>query len=358
MQHPRRPCDQCHQPALVEINGKLWLSSKAWSTYSVAITRAAKPPVASSIKLAVLTTSFWSWTKNDAWFLKGVGGPKVQKGDLKAVTAIAMLRKVFASQIEGNDDDHTAVADAACPDEDTAVADDGVDPMDAMDALPDVDQNMTKKPVKKRAKKGDPVFRASTQAILVPTRRPCAGGDGNAKTVISVYRQPLSDKRTNSNLYLRVDCVAWLLSYAADELHFQGITPSSTSHDPLVGNCTSVPDLHVESDFATKEWDGRFVTGPMAGASYRQSGKNSNASMWQQLEGLSLVQGSLTEAKRPQLKSAAKELVILWGVSTARDFHAMDRNETRPCDEHAVAADSICTAAVVEHPAVAGSLLC
>ena len=50
---------------------------------------------------------FLELDKNAAWFLKGVGGPKTQKGSLKAVDVLQLLRKTF--------DDLTAVAEGGAP---------------------------------------------------------------------------------------------------------------------------------------------------------------------------------------------------------------------------------------------------
>ena len=41
------------------------------------------------------THQFVKLDKNAAWFLKGVGGVKAQKGDLKPVTVIELLHETF-----------------------------------------------------------------------------------------------------------------------------------------------------------------------------------------------------------------------------------------------------------------------
>ena len=96
--------------------------------------------------------------ENSAWFLKGVGEPKTQKGDLNAITTVAILRKTFYSQLGWEDpDDHTVVADA--PGEPLAVGDDSIDPMDAMDPLPDADI------IKKNRKEESPKRRSHIPGI-------------------------------------------------------------------------------------------------------------------------------------------------------------------------------------------------
>ena len=54
----------------------------------------------------------------------------------------------------------------------------------------------------------------------------CVGCKDDDKTVVCVYRKPRSEKRSNGKLFLRVDCIGWLLSYAAEELSCQGVEPT------------------------------------------------------------------------------------------------------------------------------------
>ena len=84
------------------------------------------------------TWTFVELTKNAPWFLKAVAGPKTQKGDLKTVTVLTEIRNEFLKACGETPDDETAVAEsetpAAAP---MHASDDGVDPMDALDEVPD-----------------------------------------------------------------------------------------------------------------------------------------------------------------------------------------------------------------------------
>ena len=56
--------------------------------------------------------TFVALDKNAAWFLRGVAGPAVRKGDLKAVQVMQVIREKLNHKLD-LDDDTTAVADNA-----------------------------------------------------------------------------------------------------------------------------------------------------------------------------------------------------------------------------------------------------
>ena len=124
----------------------------------------------------------------------------------------------------------------------------------------------------------------------MPKRPPCAGCEKDDKTVICVYRKPGSSIRNKRNLYLQVDCLDWLLSYAADELHFQGVvrTNPEPSAKPT-GNCSAVADLHLEWDFDAKAWEAEFVAGAFAGRKQRFSFRDLTHARWTKMKAWSLV---------------------------------------------------------------------
>ena len=67
-------------------------------------------------------------------------------------------------------------------------------------------------------------------------------------------------------MFLRVGCIDWLLSYADDQLHFQGVDNLVGHMDGVLeANCAAVAGLHVEWDFHLKEWQAQFVSGPFQG---------------------------------------------------------------------------------------------
>ena len=157
--------------------------------------------------------------RSRGWFLKGVGGTKIQKGELKAVRALQMIRELFQKKLETEPDaaaavDQEQLSAVAGSQSESQEQDGDFDPMDQMDDLEAVAPlSKEVKPPKIKPPK------AVVQELEVPTKPQCTGCDRDGKTVVFVYRS--SDKRSNGSYYLRMDCLGWLLAYAADELAFQ-----------------------------------------------------------------------------------------------------------------------------------------
>ena len=57
----------------------------------------------------------------------------------------------------------------------------------------------------------------------MPKRPECTGADQSDTLWIKVYRQQGMNPKNQAKLYLRWDYLDWLLSYAADQLHFQNV---------------------------------------------------------------------------------------------------------------------------------------
>ena len=144
------------------------------------------------------THQFVKLDKNAAWFLKGVGGTKVQKGDLKPVTVIELLHQTFDQKLEQEAGVEAAVAEGQLSTvaESQNDADEDIDPMEQMDDLVEVVPKANKKP--RTTNRTD---RAMVEEVVVPTRPPCVGCDDDDKTVVCVYRKPRSEKRSNGNLF-------------------------------------------------------------------------------------------------------------------------------------------------------------
>ena len=92
------------------------------------------------------THRFVELAKNAEWFLKGVGGAKTQKGDLKAVTVLDEIRDKLNSTAEPS----AVAGPSAVADGDD---DDAPDPMDALDEVPDTPLKATKKAARTPQKK-------------------------------------------------------------------------------------------------------------------------------------------------------------------------------------------------------------
>lgn len=320
---------------------------------------------AHSIQYQIRDTThlFVELDKNAAWFLKGVGGTKIQKGDLKPMKALELLREAFDRKI-GKPGTEAAVAVAegqlseVAEGQLSAVAgsqnefDEDTDPMDQMDDLVEVVPQANKKP-----RTTTRIDRAVVEELEVPTRPPCVGCNNDDKTVVCVYRKPCSEKRSNGNLFLRVDCIDWLLAYAADELSCQGVEPASP--DPIdqhTGNCSAVADLHLQWDFSAKAWEASFVAGALVGTRKGMCVNDLNSDMWAKLRVESRVQGYLGHATLLQKKNAVKEFMTLWCAAIARneaaEFEATwgspssTHVEKRASEDTAVASEEVTDTAV------------
>ena len=119
---------------------------------------------------------------------------------------------------------------------------------------------------------------------------------------------------------IRSDCIDWLLSYAADEFHRQGIaeTAGAGVHDQQA-NCPEVPGLRLEWDFATKAWLAEFVSGTCAGAKRRFGLTDLTEEHWASMtaSGASDAGGDLKSADLHRRKAVAKELIMRLCVEPA-----------------------------------------
>ena len=265
---------------------------------------------------------FVALDKNAKWFLKGVGGAKACKGDLKPVRVLQIIRDTF------NKAPVTAVAELEHP---AAVAEE-VDPMDAMEAL---SEQQVVTPQKKGAD------RALVKALKMPTKPlyEASGGiegDEGDETTIYVYRKhdpSVKGHEHGCTFHLRSDCLDWLLSYAAAELSCQGV--GQTRPSQLEANCTAVADLNLEWDFNARAWRAQFVAGPLQGASCHMSVQDFNKHHWAKLKAQETVEGFLAHASANARKAAVQVWVQMWGEAALRNetdvFNAEWQNANEKC---------------------------
>ena len=90
----------------------------------------------------------------------------------------------------------------------------------------------------------------------MPKRPLCAGSEQDATQTIHVLLKP----NGNRQLYLRIDGLEWLLSYAADEHHFQGIVRQAALPTPAVAE-----EDRIEWEFNERHWVATVMVGPAAG---------------------------------------------------------------------------------------------
>ena len=66
----------------------------------------------------------------------------------------------------------------------------------------------------------------------MPKRPPCAGVEQGEVVDVHVLMHPGGHRA----MYLRMDSIDWLLAYAADEQHYQGIPRAPPPEEPAVAD--------------------------------------------------------------------------------------------------------------------------
>ena len=263
------------------------------------------------------THRFVELAKNAEWFLKGVGGAKTQKGDLKAVTVLDEIRDKLNSTAEPS----AVAGPSAVADGDD---DDAPDPMDALDEVPDTPLKATKKAVRTPQKK---TARSMVTELQMPQRPLCVGSAET--TTVCLYLKPNNRNIKSASIYIRVDCIDWLLAYAADELFYQGVKRDTAADEDLkVANCPAVADVNLEWDFTTHAWEAEFLTGPFQGVTRSFGIADLTAARLARLRSVGIGQPdprSPTSAL-PTKKQVAKEFITLWcdAICKERDSFETD----------------------------------
>ena len=251
--------------------------------------------------------------KNAKWFLHGVGGAKAAKGSLKCVR---VMDDLDVEETAADAENAAAVAE-----EDSAPVAEEVDPMDAMDEIEEhagVDmrgahrKNMKKNTGPFGYKKVDRA-RAQIKAIEVPTRPP--GFPDSTNIIVRVYREHWC---FGGSLYLSIDCLDWLLSYAHDEWESMGIE-APPMDDDRVANVATVADLHLAWQFDEDSWRAEFIAGPFQGTSRTLKVADLDKHMWAKLRELDLVSGWLPLHRvSVDRKLAARDFLEQWGLAVTR----------------------------------------
>ncbi len=270
------------------------------------------------------THRFVEISKNAEWFLKGVGGAKTQKGDLKAVTVLDEIRDKLNS---------TAADDGRCAEPSAVVGpsavadgddDDAPDSMDALDEVPDTPLKATKKAARTPQKK---TARSMVTELQMPQRPLCVGSAET--TTVWMYLKPNNRNIKSASIYIRVDCIDWLLAYAADELFYQGVKRDTAADEDLkVANCPAVADVNLEWDFTTHAWEAEFVTGPFQGVTRSFGTADLTTERLAKLrdEGIGQPEPSSPASALLMKKQLAKEFITLWceAICNERDSFATE----------------------------------
>ena len=243
------------------------------------------------------TLRFVDVAKNKKWFLKMVGGDQCLKGECKHVKVFDMLANTVKASLG-----------PAAADEPDPPQPDAPDPMEALDAPAPAKPVTPKKraPARKQKQK--------VSCVTVPLHPQCADASCKNTVQVCVYYGGKTAQKT----YLGLDAIPWLVAYAADELHFQGVV-CSDDEDVKECNCAAVAGLHVEWDFNRAGYDGEFVDGPHVGTKRSFSVGEHTEERWTKMICASIVSKehvfpNVTTATK---KAAAKELVVRWCASIA-----------------------------------------
>ena len=114
-------------------------------------------------------------------------------------------------------------------------------------------------------------------------------------------------------LFLRVDCISWLLAYAADEHFFQGVMRVE-NEEPKEVNSTAVAGLNIEWDFTCDAWKAEFVSGEKCGTVRTLAMRDVSEKLWEKMVTSALLgaEGNFNEASIVTRKRVSKELLELW----------------------------------------------
>ena len=252
------------------------------------------------------THTFVALHKEAQWFVKGVGGAR--KGELQAVDVLKMIRQRAGEadfqpiDSQGSD---SGPAVAGSDSQGSADAAD-YDPMDEMIALDSVAEAVSIKASNKKRK----VSRASVQELQVPTRPQCVGTASQGETTIFVYTP---SGRKNRVPHLRVDCIPWLLAYAADELACQGVSCGDAASEDMsqTANC-AIDNVHLEWNFDSKKWVATFVGGHAQGEVFQFGPTDVTPPLLKKLRALHLVNGWYSKSSISINRIAAKDYVLIW----------------------------------------------
>ena len=94
--------------------------------------------------------------------------------------------------------------------------------------------------------------------IDMPKRLLCVGETAVAAKTVHVFVRPNS-----KSLWLRMDCIDWLISYAADEHYYQGISRVDADASKPAA------DYDIDWDYNDKALDCRIKVGMDAGLTLR-----------------------------------------------------------------------------------------
>ena len=143
----------------------------------------------------------------------------------------------------------------------------------------------------------------------MPTRPPCSGREQGEVRTIHIYV-----KSGSKALHIRMNCIDWLLVYAADEHHFQGIARNHKGPDPT----TAVADYVLAWDFNSKAFEGTIAAGLLAGQSVSCAPTVLRKDVWDKLNDLKWVDVVFSKAILTNKRKACKRCLQMWCEATSQ----------------------------------------
>ena len=170
--------------------------------------------------------------------------------------------------------------------------------------------------------------KSTIEEVEVP-RSPDCVGLGEA-TKITVYLKGSGQRNLSKRpIYLRVDGLDWLLSYAADEHFNQGV--KSAAVDEVIvkkANCAAVADLNLEWDSKNLVWQAEFVSGPLKGTTRRFGISDLTKDRSNKMEVAGILQADTTSGMTSysKRKQQARDVLLVWcdAISRGNDSFEVD----------------------------------
>ena len=247
---------------------------------------------------------------NAEWFLKGVGGKRKQKGELKGVNVLDIIRQklrmIYYDEVKGEAEEE---------------ADDDKD-QDQMQQFFEVLETPKKTSAaaakKKEGSKG--WSKSIIRDIDMPRSPECVKTEEEVVTTIVVYTpNSLSNRSWKSwPIYLRVDALDWLLQFAADEQFHQGVKRATADERDVwmwqESMGSAVAGLNLEWDFISRVWQGEFVSGPFKGTKRRFGVRDLTKDRTSKMIEAGILQPDTTNAmdENSLLKQQAYDVLLVW----------------------------------------------
>ena len=191
------------------------------------------------------------------------------------------------------------------------------------------------------------------RAIDMPKRPTCAGSACAEMQTVHMHVKPKS-----TALWISLDSIDWLVSYAADEHYYQGVTRS----DPLAA--VAANDYELDFDYNEKTWKCKINVGIDTGVSSTLDATRLTREMYEKVAAsdptsFPLFYSMVTAAMK---RKACCEYLTLWALAAVQgsrqDFEdeVLNHHAGDPSDEvSSHAGQVVVTAREVEEPRASSS---